>query len=85
MAIKYIIHISGKYQMQVLPQVGHAVHEDNPDKVSLSSCSVKFLFVVVFLFRFVRFRQVANVLAHFLVRNKMATATANFEPVMPSC
>lgn len=24
----------GKFQMQVLPQCGHAVHEDAPDKVS---------------------------------------------------
>lgn len=26
--------ITGKFQMQVLPQCGHAVHEDVPDKVS---------------------------------------------------
>ena len=25
--------VSGKFQMQVLPQSGHAVHEDAPDKV----------------------------------------------------
>lgn len=25
---------AGKFQMQVLPQCGHAVHEDAPDKVS---------------------------------------------------
>ncbi len=24
---------AGKFQMQVLPQVGHAVHEDSPEKV----------------------------------------------------
>ncbi|XP_077817494.1 protein phosphatase methylesterase 1 isoform X5 [Macaca mulatta] len=27
--------MQGKFQMQVLPQCGHAVHEDAPDKVSL--------------------------------------------------
>lgn len=26
--------LKGKFQMQVLPQCGHAVHEDAPDKVS---------------------------------------------------
>ena len=25
---------SGKFQMQVLPQAGHAVHEDVPERVS---------------------------------------------------
>lgn len=34
---------AGKFQMQVLPQCGHAVHEDAPDKVSgeatLASCA----------------------------------------------
>lgn len=25
---------TGKFQMQVLPQCGHAVHEDAPEKVS---------------------------------------------------
>ena len=75
----------GKYQMQVLPQVGHAVHEDNPDKVSVPTLSFKFLLLTAGALSFRSFRQVANVLAHFLVRNKMAVATANFEPVMPSC
>jgi len=26
--------MQGKFQMQVLPQVGHAIHEDSPDKVA---------------------------------------------------
>ncbi|KFM80893.1 Protein phosphatase methylesterase 1, partial [Stegodyphus mimosarum] len=26
--------MQGKFQMQVLPQCGHAVHEDDPDKVA---------------------------------------------------
>ena len=26
--------MQGKFQMQILPQAGHAVHEDVPDKVS---------------------------------------------------
>jgi hypothetical protein len=28
------ISCAGKFQMQVLPQCGHAVHEDVPDKVA---------------------------------------------------
>lgn len=28
------LFLSGKFQMQVLPQCGHAVHEDLPDKVA---------------------------------------------------
>ena len=47
--------MQGKFQMQVLPAVGHTVHEDSPDKV-------------------------AEVLATFLVRNKLATATEAFQP-----
>merc|ERR1712241_123546 len=43
-------------QMQGLPQVGHTVHEDSPDRV-------------------------AEVLATFLVRNKLASATEAFQPV----
>lgn len=27
--------LTGKFQMQVLPQCGHAVHEDAPEKVGL--------------------------------------------------
>ena len=26
--------MQGKFQMQILPQAGHAIHEDVPDKVS---------------------------------------------------
>ncbi len=40
--------------MQVLPQCGHAVHEDVPDKV-------------------------AEVVATFLVRNRLTSATEKFE------
>ncbi|XP_065187550.1 protein phosphatase methylesterase 1-like [Sycon ciliatum] len=29
-----IAHMQGKFQMQVLPEVGHCVHEDAPDKVA---------------------------------------------------
>ena len=46
--------IVGKFQMQVLPQCGHAVHEDVPDKV-------------------------AEVVATFLVRNRLTTATNKFD------
>lgn len=52
--------MQGKFQMQVLPKSGHAVHEDVPD-------------------------QVAEVLATFLVRNKMASPTADFQPTFPAC
>lgn len=30
----FTLFFTGKFQMQVLPQCGHAVHEDVPDKVS---------------------------------------------------
>lgn len=38
--------MQGKFQMQVLPQCGHAVHEDVPDKVAevLASFMVRFKF-----------------------------------------
>lgn len=52
--------MQGKFQMQVLPQVGHAIHEDSPDKV-------------------------AEVLASFLTRNKLATPTPSFMPPFPAC
>ncbi|XP_060576401.1 protein phosphatase methylesterase 1-like [Ruditapes philippinarum] len=52
--------MQGKFQMQVLPKSGHAVHEDVPE-------------------------QVAEVLATFLVRNKMAMPTAHFQPTFPAC
>ena len=50
--------MQGKFQMQVLPAVGHTVHEDSPDRV-------------------------AEVLAAFLVRNKLAIASDNFQPAGP--
>merc|ERR1719341_2811249 len=52
--------MQGKFQMQVLPQVGHTVHEDSPDRV-------------------------AEVLATFLVRNKLCVATDSFCPSFPAC
>nr|ACO11356.1 phosphatase methylesterase 1 [Caligus rogercresseyi] len=50
----------GKFQMQILPQAGHAVHEDVPDRV-------------------------AEVLATFLVRNKLSHALADFNIAFPAC
>ncbi|XP_070198027.1 protein phosphatase methylesterase 1-like [Littorina saxatilis] len=52
--------MQGKFQMQVLPQCGHAVHEDVPEKV-------------------------ADVLATFMIRHRVAEATDNFEPTFPAC
>ncbi|XP_076468045.1 protein phosphatase methylesterase 1-like [Babylonia areolata] len=52
--------MQGKFQMQVLPQCGHAVHEDVPDKV-------------------------ADVLATFMVRHRVAEATCNFHRTFPAC
>lgn len=52
--------MQGKFWMQVLPQCGHAVHEDVPDKV-------------------------ADSLATYMVRNKVAQPTANFKQVFPAC
>ena len=52
--------MQGKFQMQVLPQSGHAVHEDAPDKVAES-------------------------VANFLVRNKFAEPTSDFEKPFPCC
>lgn len=52
--------MQGKFQMMVLPQSGHAVHEDHPDKV-------------------------ADVLATFLVRNRLTVATDNFKCTFPAC
>lgn len=45
--------LAGKFQMQVLPQCGHAVQEDTPDRV-------------------------AEVLATFLLRHKLAAPKAEF-------
>ncbi|BFZ14915.1 hypothetical protein BsWGS_17954 [Bradybaena similaris] len=52
--------MQGKFQMNLLPQCGHAVHEDAPDKV-------------------------ADVLASFMLRHKVAEAIGNFERSMPGC
>ncbi len=54
--------MQGRFQMIVLPRVGHAVHEDSPS-------------------------QVAECLANFCVRNKLATASgpALLPSVMPGC
>lgn len=52
--------MQGKFQMQVLPQCGHAVHEDAPGKV-------------------------ADAVATFLVRNKFAEPTSNFQRTFPAC
>lgn len=52
--------MQGKFQMQVLPQCGHAVHEDSPERV-------------------------AEVLATFLVRFKVAEPTADFHRSFPGC
>jgi len=52
--------MQGKFQMQVLPQCGHAVHEDVPDRV-------------------------AEVLATFLVRQKLAEMGDDFQMSFPAC
>nr|CAG4649408.1 EOG090X07NZ [Scapholeberis mucronata]SVE93670.1 EOG090X07NZ [Scapholeberis mucronata] len=52
--------MQGKFQLQVLPQCGHAVHEDVPEKV-------------------------AEVVATFLVRNRLTTPSDKFNWVMPAC
>jgi hypothetical protein len=54
------ILVSGKFEMHILPQVGHAVHEDSPNKV-------------------------ADVLSHFLVRNKFAQPKEAYSPTFPAC
>ncbi|XP_021352116.1 protein phosphatase methylesterase 1-like [Mizuhopecten yessoensis] len=52
--------MQGKFQMQVLPQSGHAVHEDVPDKV-------------------------ADILATFMVRHKVAEPRDSFQRSFPAC
>ncbi|XP_060074167.1 protein phosphatase methylesterase 1-like isoform X2 [Ylistrum balloti] len=52
--------MQGKFQMQVLPQSGHAVHEDVPDKV-------------------------ADILATFMVRYKVAEPRDSFQRSFPAC
>ena len=36
--------MQGKFQMQVLPQCGHAVHEDVPEKVKVYGILAKLLY-----------------------------------------
>ena len=43
------VDFAGKFQMMVLPQSGHAVHEDHPDKVEF--CAL--LLVVAIIIRVV--------------------------------
>lgn len=38
--------MQGKFQMQVIGQVGHAVHEDAPDKVEPQA---KYIFILYFI------------------------------------
>lgn len=52
--------IQGRFQMQVLPQCGHTVQEDLPDRV-------------------------AEIIATFLVRHKLATTAGSFERSFPAC
>nr|XP_045621002.1 protein phosphatase methylesterase 1-like [Procambarus clarkii] len=52
--------MQGKFQMQVLPQCGHAVQEDTPDRV-------------------------AEVLAAFLIRHKLAPPKNDFNMSFPAC
>ncbi|XP_071951018.1 protein phosphatase methylesterase 1-like [Antedon mediterranea] len=52
--------MQGKFQMLILPQCGHAVHEDQPQKV-------------------------ADALATFLTRHKMAESLSGFERPSPCC
>ncbi|CAG0913726.1 unnamed protein product [Notodromas monacha] len=52
--------MQGKFQMQVLPHVGHVVHEDKPENV-------------------------AEIIATFLTRFRMAEALAKFNKPFPSC
>ncbi|CAL4062911.1 unnamed protein product, partial [Meganyctiphanes norvegica] len=52
--------MQGKFQMQVLPQCGHAVQEDTPDRV-------------------------AQVIAGFLTRYRLAQPRDAFHRIMPAC
>ncbi|XP_012277067.1 protein phosphatase methylesterase 1 isoform X2 [Orussus abietinus] len=52
--------MQGKFQMQVLPACGHAVHEDVPDKV-------------------------AEAVATFMVRHKIAEPASDFPRTFPAC
>ena len=37
----------GKFQMMVLPQSGHAVHEDHPDKVDIFGFNIAVPFCII--------------------------------------
>ncbi|XP_017771496.1 PREDICTED: protein phosphatase methylesterase 1 [Nicrophorus vespilloides] len=52
--------MQGKFQLQVLPRSGHAIHEDQPE-------------------------QVADIIATFLVRQKLANSRQGFVPIVPGC
>lgn len=54
------LFVAGKFQLQVLPKSGHAIHEDQP-------------------------HQVADVVAGFLVKQKLTVAKNDFTPIMPAC
>lgn len=52
--------MQGKFQLQVLPRSGHAIHEDQPHNV-------------------------ADIIAGFLVKQKLAISRNGFTPTMPAC
>ncbi|KAK4872086.1 hypothetical protein RN001_016210 [Aquatica leii] len=52
--------MQGKFQLQVLPRSGHAIHEDQP-------------------------HQVADIIASFLVKQRLAAAKNDFSVIMPAC
>lgn len=67
--------LTGKFQMQVLPQCGHAVHEDAPEKVrrTPACCVLSIISQVKFSQKkteSVVCCQVADALATFMVRHK---------------
>ncbi len=71
-----IIIIIGKFQMQVLPQCGHAVHEDAPEKVCLFYITViENMFASSELWYLM---QVADALATFMVRHKFTEFKEGF-------
>lgn len=65
--------LTGKFQMQVLPQCGHAVHEDAPEKVRSHLPAASCLLSIKFSKKnpeCVVCCQVADALATFMVRHK---------------
>lgn len=52
--------MQGKFQLQVLPRSGHAIHEDQP-------------------------HHVADIIAGFLVKQRLALSRNGFTPTMPAC